>query len=286
MSGTALKPCSCASCAAQTDACHCGIACSMVCQHKGADATLCGFQEYASPSVPPKMYRRQSIGGASSAQGYANPGCHDASGPTTNFSWTGTYHFDAMSCAETNTQVEKINGVFYQTGPKDFQPSNSGNAVLTTDPTSKTWNYPGTCSDQNQTWTGQTTCILDDEDTEDDAEARAMADIMSWAACSACDATCTRYRIGTPRAAGEFFFSFNFVQTQISWTAVIGKTYKVTAKFYSRVLGSGGPFLFFGQEEVTVIADVVDETSPWIDVQYPGDGLEAIAGVCTVELIP
>lgn len=294
MSGAAFKPCSCASCADQTDACNCGIKCTMVCQHKTVDPSLCGFQEYTSPSTPPKMYRRQTPSGSFTGCNM-DTGCHTPGGGF-SYSWHGSYQYDSSSCAETNGMVETFTGGVFtgscsnggspvdSTPPKDFVPSNAGGAVPVVMPNSKTWS-PSGCVGAD-TWSGTCTVILDDEDTEDDAEARASAADPFWAACSLCDASCTRYRIGTPRPPGTFTFTANLVQVQVAWTAIIGRSYKVTVKFYSRVLGSGGPFLFYGQTQITVVADMLSEVSPWIDVAYPGDGLEGLAGICTVEIIP
>jgi len=123
---------------------------------------------------------------------------------------------------------------------------------------------------------------LSNEDTEQDAIDRATA-AAAWAPCAGgCTVGCTAFE--TLRGTGAVF-GFAIVRTRAAWTAVIGANYKVTIRFASRVLGTGGPFLFYALTETVVTADAINELTGWFDVPRE-PGLEVIAANCSIELLP
>jgi hypothetical protein len=124
---------------------------------------------------------------------------------------------------------------------------------------------------------------LSDEDTEQDAIDRATAS-AAWAAClGGCTAPgCTSFE--TLRGTGAVF-GFGIVRTKVTWAATIGTNYQVTIRFASRVLGTGGPFLFYGLTDVVVTADAISEETGWLDAPRAA-GLEIIVAICSVVALP
>lgn len=296
------KGCGC-DCAGATDPCNCSsIACALTCRRKAGTATLCGFSEYDSPTIPPKKYRKETLSGSFTGCNTGVAGCAAAVGGF-EFAYSGAYEVDSATCAETNNQRQKFYGAASfgtcvvgalisdtpttETLAAGWVPAGSGCAgcTLTQTQASRTWTFGGPTCCGTDIYEGTVQAILSEEDTEQDAETRAADAIGAWDGCSDCtDTTCTAFR--TTRGAGDFDFSFRRVETQVSFSATVGQVYKVTIKFYSRILGSGGPFLFYSAEEITLVADNAAETTDWVQVPDPGPGLEAIAGLCTVVLIP
>lgn len=131
---------------------------------------------------------------------------------------------------------------------------------------------------------GEVTVALTNEDTEAKAQARAEAAIPSWSVgVNDCD---TRTAFLSQRGAGDTTFAFRDAQVQISMPTLLQSTsYKLTIRYYRRVLDSGGPFLFFQAIEVDfgtglgITSDITD----WIAIPNE-DGFETRYGGCLVEI--
>ena len=55
---------SCCTCAQQRTACDCGPeSCALECRSKEGIATLCGFDEMGTPSVPPRVFKKRDVTG-------------------------------------------------------------------------------------------------------------------------------------------------------------------------------------------------------------------------------
>lgn len=260
-------------------------------------ACLCGFEEYADPSSPPRFYRTQTISGAADVCTYQFSSCAFPFNEAL-YTYTGTYTYDKDDCSETNTQNQALTqnnpgdgcggslGSPANTAPgRNFAPTNintSGTRVLTSTPTNNEWEYvpdpvsPCTAAGK---FTGTVNADLSDEDTEEDAENRNGGD---WVPCSSCDSTCSAFK--TERDETGKCFDYRQVQTRVNFGAEIGRSYTVTVTFARRVLGSGGPFLTFGNTELTVTADDVSEHSEWLDVPNEA-GFETVPVTCLVVII-
>lgn len=126
---------------------------------------------------------------------------------------------------------------------------------------------------------GTVTEELFDEDTDQNAEDRALAAIGAWSPCAAGCPTCSTFRVS--RAAGQDEFTFRKQRAKVTWLAEVDKAYKITVRFARRILGSSGPFVFYASQELTVVADTVNEETDWVDV--PNEtGWETIPANCSV----
>lgn len=82
--------------------CCCGLgACVLFCSTRGGIASLCGYPEFTSPSVPPKKYRRKTLSGGSSSNVYANSSDCSIQSGTDTVSGSGSCEFDKDTCAFT-----------------------------------------------------------------------------------------------------------------------------------------------------------------------------------------
>ena len=112
-----LKPANgaggCCDCGVIVDPCTCNNGCSLECRSKAAAAELCGFDEFADPSVPPKRYRRQTFSGQYTGNVYLGADCTSHTG-TFELTWSGAAVYDQASCTlieqGTETVVENPGG--------------------------------------------------------------------------------------------------------------------------------------------------------------------------------
>jgi hypothetical protein len=188
----------------------------------------------------------------------------------------------------TDTSSRTVDGAPVAWPFDGFTPGDAytGLAVGTVAPTNRQTLGTNVCVDTVGDWSkanGTVTESLNDEDTEQDAIDRATA-AAAWVPCVGGCALpgCTSFE--TLRGTGATF-GFGIVRTKAQWVAVLGANYKVTIRFASRVLGTGGPFLFFALTETVVTADTVNESTDWFDAPREA-GLEIIVANCSVELLP
>lgn len=284
--------------------CECSeIACARECRSKAGIAELCGYSELTSLSVPPKKFLKATFSGSLSGIAYNVSG---TGGPCEGAPETGRYTYDIGGVAEydpatcllisTGTQtivatptggmpstfIDPITGPYPETSsclqtvtltPTTQQITPTGNCCVTA---LTEGGNPGLA--QIQSGGGRLT-VLTVEDTEEAAMERALPE--GWNTTGSC-LQHTAFR--TQRGAGEYSFAFRKGQVRVRLPAVvIGHTYKVTVKYYERVLGLSGPFLPSGdQDEVTITADETEEYTPWLDVPQ-NDGFETVAALCQVE---
>jgi hypothetical protein len=275
---TRIKPCGCSDCAGQVNACNCGIACGLICRSKTASANICGFSEFADISNPPKKYRRLTNSGSIVDRTFMHDtNCGGSADDTLTHNYSGAGIVNKDTCVIDCTSITEgtcgpVNGTGFDTVTQTATTSTAtGNGCFQ--------NVGGRPSfSRDGVWTN----TLTEEDTEDDAEARAIASMPTWTACSGCDCTSWRTdRSGTTTTT----FGFQHVQTKCQWTAIIGQSYHVTIRYGRRLLGSSGPFLDLGMtSEVTITADVIAETTDWIDVPN-GAGWETAVVSCRVDQI-
>ncbi len=124
--------------------------------------------------------------------------------------------------------------------------------------------------------------LLEIEDTEQNAVDRAMAD-LGWSAGSCDDKKSYR----TQRGPLDFSFAFSHAEVQltvgsVSRPLVIGHLYKVTVRFARRELGTSGPFLPSGIDEIQFVAEHTIEMTAWIEIPA-NTGFETKASGCMVE---
>jgi hypothetical protein len=113
-----------------------------------------------------------------------------------------------------------------------FPPINSGaGIVVTVTPTSWTWTGPGTCQPVAK-FSGTVNSTLSDEDTENDAIARATG-TTPGTSCTAAHQT---------RGAGVFTFNFVAVAYDFACTGLTpGKNYRITYSLLTETYGGGSP---------------------------------------------
>ncbi len=133
----------------------------------------------------------------------------------------------------------------------------------------------------SHSWGGTITLDLSDEDTEEDAIARAAIN-LPWLGGACLDHTSWI----TNRELDGVTFGFSIAQTKATLTGLtVGLRYLVTIYFTQRILGSGGPYLPASVTEITFTAEHTTETTAWVDL--PNErGFQTLADHCTVELAP
>lgn len=274
VTATTSTPCPC--CGAQ-------VACtSLECRKRGGTFTICGFDEYGSPSVPPKRYRTQTLSGSFQECFNFSP-C--AGAPTARYSqrseFSGTYVYSPTNCTETNTQQR----LRYETVTSTDQPCPPAGALLDTTTPNRTANLnngdgtrmPATTTATQVTWTGTGVCsswttktgtmakTLTDEDTEADAISRANFTWGAWSAVSGpgCGGSCCLARWEL-RGAGDFTTTWQ----EAEWRAVAsvpnGQHRTIKIDVYRRPFGSGSYTLF--QTLTYFVTGGVDNTATVSDL--------------------
>lgn len=275
-----------------TDPCCCPPpSCSLFWQVKGGTATLCGFSEFTTPSSPPKKYRKNTANGTATAifTGGAT-GCSGGTPCGWTDTFSGTQAYDKTTCGVTgdtigtrvgscgnNTSASTVNLCdFY--GPVGMSCSPARLLLTMTN--------DGAChtvgSDSVQYSSANATMTLSDEDTEDDAIARANAGIGSWTPCTPfSESDCSGFKV--LRGAGTFSMSYRSAQVQYQASGTIqGALYETTINLQRRLQGTSNPFLDF--------ATITDEftgpsgstyLSAWFDIPTQS-GYEVAANVCSI----
>ncbi len=238
------------------DACPgcCGPDCGGVeCRAKAgsSDATLCGFSEIASPSLPPRKYLRCDFsGGINGDQWFSNPTC---GGPRNAF-FTTTYTDFALydpsagcSLVDSGTLTITVNGgaPFTNpiTAPVDGTTGCSYTVTKTQTGLSVISNNNPCCFASASTYeavTGGVISTLSVEDTIYDAIDRAgFGSYGAWASCDA-----TKYSFISVRGAGDFSSSFQQAEARVCCTGfIIGQAYEAILTTEQRLAGSSDPWV-------------------------------------------
>jgi hypothetical protein len=156
------------------------------------------------------------------------------------------------------------------------------------DPTERVWEGQG-CLEESGEWNlygGEVTESLSDEDTEEDAIERAAPadDEETWQTPENC---ISAPAFMTARGEGDFEFAFRRGQARLYVVGgSVGQTWDVTIRFYRRALASGGPWIFFAAEEltITITSEVDGAATPWVEIPNEA-GYETRAQGCTAELV-
>jgi len=173
-----------------------------------------------SPSNPLKLYRTQTVSGYSRTcfrDGACEPGI------STTDVFGGTYKYDRTTCGEANTQaVDHYLGVedTCDQGAFDYSFPLGKNPLIgpATSPTHREGVGSSSCGLLVEVTTA---ADLTDEDTEDDAEARAADLVAEWSGCVNCNA-CSAFR--TDRTGtSDTSFGWRKVQVKCSFTAISPK---------------------------------------------------------------
>lgn len=241
----------------------------MSCVSQTGTATLCGFSEYASPSVPPKKYRRQTLGGGWCDNDYGDF-CGGNIGNNDRQNYSGSYDYSGTNCAETNNQasIYGISGIIHPcsavpqtptTQPaRNFAPSIYPNhTTLIETSISRIWNYNGLCIAQREV-DGQVTANLSIEDTETDALERASK--TPGVSCLA---------FTQDRGAGDFTFDFATVAYDILCAPLVrNHRYRLTYDFLTEDDGGGNPII----EPITLLFRADATTKHFVGILTAASG--------------
>lgn len=279
--------------------------CSLIYQTRSGTFALCGIEEYTGASSPPKKYRTQTLSGIYKRCQYNNAancsagGFGAGSGMTINDwrEYAGAFTYNRLTCATNNAQTEKTypggtsvacatQGALVATNTPVAPPitplSGPTSMVVTQMPTRWQGQGGGSCNPVAKFF-GTVTADLSDEDTEDDAIARAA---VSWSACVPAGPTdCSAFKI--LRGVGVFSASYRQVQIKINVTgSTLGTVYEATIQLQRRVQGSGSAFVdwvqIFHEFVGTVDGNYV---GPWLSVPCDS-GYEVAAVGCANAVVP
>ncbi len=222
---------------------------ALSCIIAGGTACLCGYNEFVSPSTPPRRYRRLTQDNTQNFTHYSFDTCSDSPDPR-SCTLSGVGQYDPDTCELVVTGSNNCGGVVL--GP--FLDSCGIKATTTQTLSTQAMDGSPCCaagiiaSFRYTSVTGS--AELDDEDTEDDAIRRLMSG-ASWGSCSGSPCCLAQWEA---RTAGFCFAYQEAIWTVVASGLVPGKNYKIPVDFYDRVFGVG-PYTLFQHLLVEVEAD-------------------------------
>lgn len=289
----------CAQAAAEREASPCVSAefpCSSECRSTSLTATLIGCPEFTGmASVPPRKYRRFYLTGTSEFQFYvADDTCMVILPGTAGILciYTKWLQYDAITGATTTggatTCINLLNPDInpdIDTSPLSCYtgglPAPSCDSFWTLDsPTVLSRHATGDCCANQRNVQDNLQNLLGDEDTEEDAEYRAMlASGPVWTTGNCTDNTATR----ETRGAGDFTFAFRAAQFRVTIGSggsplTPGNEYAVTVEIGRRVLGSSDPYTPHSEIEFNLEAEGTTQQSDWIDIPNAAGFETAVTG--------
>lgn len=242
---------------------------SLVCTSKSGVATLIGYSEYTTPTVPPIKFLRQSQGGGYHIVRYSGA-CVTPNGDTSDCVWAGACFYDPLTGLLTSEGTQDCGG-----GPvtncgnlgSDF--IGPPNLVITR--LKRQAVVVGSCfpsvgfGDYKYTVANQYT-ELSVEDTEAYAIYRASGTPGSLATAST-----------EVRGAGDFSFNFVSVNFELPCVFLIpGVSYRATVELVEENYGGGSPststreYVFIASGPTYVILDMINcPPGKQITVQTP-----------------
>lgn len=216
---------------------------TMQCESQSGSATLCGYSEYTTPSVPPKKYRRRTLSGGSQAILYSDAGCATPS-CTSDYAFSGFCEYSADDCAIAPGGTLDVTASGGACGGNASYPqcdigvtyvAGGDSEVLT--PTTRGFTNDLVCHPgvglASFKRPSQTTALetLSVEATEDEAIARAV---------KTPGASCTAFK--ESRGAGDFTFLFRTVAITVNcFNLNIGTEYTVRVDVLEENYGGGSP---------------------------------------------
>lgn len=260
------------------------VSAGMECRTRGGTAFLCGHDEFASPSVPPKKYRSLAFSGGYFFRGYTSSACSAINGITITCNWAGSCLYSKTTCATTNTGTQTCQG---STTPNCVPPGgDDGGRVTVKTPTQQYFTPTGACFNNGSSW-GRYEVLsvlsqLSDEDTEQDAIDRLLA-ATAWSAPVLCS-------VATSRRATRVDFQFQIVfaatRAVITSGLIATQSYQIKFTIGRRAAGSSGPFVAYGSDIfVSFTATGASFTSDWQelpndkDFEYQAIGVEVTGAV-------
>lgn len=228
------EPCSC-KIVLPTECRHSGgalsVSATFLCSTRNGTAELCGYDEFTSPSSPPKRYRRKTFSGTFTSSFYPSGACSGGAAGCDQYTLSGARYYDASTCAHTaaaslsyrtdgcmncgalgspsvESQGESLpapgGGITSESVARTVV-ARTGNGVCGFVGTG------GSCQYRRAT-SGDLRMALSEEDTE--ADARARASVSSWSSWGLCAGgvlpCCESYT--TARGSG---FSFAWVEARL-----------------------------------------------------------------------
>ncbi len=122
---------SCCDCS-QYIGCDCGGAsCAVECRSKADNAALCGYEEFGTPSVPAKKFRKKTIAGTMYSGEWSAAGCPNSNGDPVAYSgsFSGGVGFWGDASGSMSAEPVEIdlpnNRVKYRVTAKSFTPNSS-----------------------------------------------------------------------------------------------------------------------------------------------------------------
>lgn len=245
---------------------------NLQCQTKSGTATLVGFDEYTSPSVPPKRYRLKTLsGGIPSGIVYSGSNCTGTPGPECTLVISGScgYNADGSPITDTTQAVRTGGGdcPYTHTGICGVEAARPGDTLVLTQTTKGYTNdalchpFGGGSIRYASGNTQQETLTV--EDSEDDAIARAGGAYIAGDGISGCE---SGPAFKSVRSAGQFSLSFRAKRVRAAWSANPTSSYTLTYTFGRRAVGSSGAYAAISQVVHVVTADEANETDSWVDV--------------------
>lgn len=231
------------------------------CRVRGGGATLCGFEEFTDPSSPPKKYRRSNLSGGYVLDRYSAPGC--ATLVQSGFvvcNWSGSCQYDAETCAADNDGQVECGGAPSTRCVESLNSDSGRTEVLTK--TTRSWAATGACFLHTDGVSWVRYSVLDaviqlaDEDTEEDAIARAIA--PGWSDWAPVDEFCQNP--GCCQSAHEervsgFGFVYIEAEFRVKKTGLTpGQAYDIAVDLYRRPYDSG-PYELYATIELSATVD-------------------------------
>lgn len=252
----------------------CSVPLAVQYRSKTSIYSLCGISEFTNPSIPPKKYRSQVLGGLTRVCAIPAPGPIPATYDVRVYS--GSYDYSATTCAQTNNQLRvdrnQVGGVCVGT------PAPTGGGVPALTPwfsdygTPSAWTLTEDQTNQSyqgtagfipffcQSTSGTATAQLTNEDGMNDAVARQNT-MIGW------DVVPATVTTSAARGAGVFSASYTYVQVAFDMSGLTaGETYDISITFGRRVTGSGNPFVAYLTAVYSFVAAGGVETTPFVPV--------------------
>lgn len=279
----------CCTCAERVNVCDTCVppVIDFTCRIKGGTVSLCGFNEYTSPSSPPKRYRTETANGSSATCVYHGAGCNPPDFfESDEYAFVGSRGYD-ISCSYSTSATQTFSQGFISCGTYEnieVTPWNGGLIAFApaTFNTTRTLNQitstPG-CHAQGVNSTNSNGTVesqLSDEDTDADVIARVIA--SPWSAWFG--GNCTA---GWSIRISGYSFVYQEAEWRVEASGLIpSHNYDLTINIYRRP--TGGVYSLY-DTVTTTHASSVSGTIDVIDTVPNAQGYETYVD-SNVILIP